>query len=278
LGDYFDFVPFCPEVGIGLGVPRPTIRLVDVECSLHAQQSDNPSNDVTQRLVDYAEKELPNQVHLSGYILKSRSPSCGMEGVPVYSEGCIETRGIGIYAEKLMGNMPLLPVEEEARLGDALLRENFIRRVYVYARWQKFTRKPMSLNRLTRFHAQHKLIAMSHNQNDARALGKSLGEATVSDIEVVANEYIAGLMLLLKKPATRGNHMNVLQHIQGYLKRELEADDKRELCEVIESYRAGKVPLIVPITLLKHHFRKSPDNYITDSYYMAPYPAELLGC
>ena len=275
LGDYFNFVPFCPEVGIGLGVPRPTIRLVDVDSSLRAQQSNNPSNDVTKRLIDYAEKELPNHKYLSGYILKNHSPSCGMEYVPVYLEGGIEKRGVGIYAEKLMNNMPLLPVEEEDRLGDARLRGNFIRRVCVYTRWQKLKSKPMTFARLKRFHVRHKLITMSHDQNDVHALGEMLDEAKGDSIEVVASDYIARLMVLLKKPATCSNHVNVLQHIQDHLKKELEADEKQELYEVIENYRVGKVPLIAPITLLKHHFRKVPDKYITDSYYMAPYPAEL---
>jgi len=173
----------------------------------------------------------------------------------------------------MMRNNPLLPVEEEGRLGDPGLRENFIQRVYVLYRWKLMLAEGLTVSSLTHFHARHKLIIMSHD--DYRDLGQLLAGLSKADLAPVAEQYILQLMTTLKKIATRKNHVNVLQHIQGYLKKALNADDKAELCEVIEQYRNGYVPLIVPLTLLKHHFRKAPDLYIEDSYYMSPYPQEL---
>ena len=210
---------------------------------------------------------------LCGYILKKDSPSCGMEKVKVYANDIPHRTGVGIYAEQLMRINPLLPVEEEGRLGDAGLRENFIQRVYVLYRWKQLLAEGLNPASLTQFHARHKLIIMSHE--DYRDLGQLLSGVTKTNVQDIADQYILLLMKKLRIVAGRKNHVNVLQHIQGYLKNELSADDKAELCELIEAYRRGEVPLIVPLTLLKHHFRKCPDPYIEESYYMSPYPQEL---
>jgi uncharacterized protein YbgA (DUF1722 family)/uncharacterized protein YbbK (DUF523 family) len=273
LAQYFDFQPFCPEVAIGMGTPRPTIQLVKMDNAIHSVGVKNPDCDVTEPLRAYANQQKSLQADLCGYILKKDSPSCGMERVKVYINGQPQKLGVGIYAEEMMRNNPLLPVEEEGRLGDPRLRENFIQRVYVLHRWQQLVAEGLTPSSLTRFHARHKLIIMSH-ENYAD-LGQLLAAVTKANINEVANRYIAQLMMALKKVASRKNHVNVLQHIQGYLKKELDAEDKAELCEVIERYRQGEIPLIVPLTLLKHHFRKNSDPYIEDSYYMSPYPQEL---
>jgi uncharacterized protein YbgA (DUF1722 family)/uncharacterized protein YbbK (DUF523 family) len=273
LADYFDFQPFCPEIAIGMGTPRPTIHLVNSNKQIRSIGVKNPDIDVTDQLRDYANQQKSTHSDLCGYILKKGSPSCGMERVKVYSNGQPQQIGTGIYAEVMMRNNPLLPVEEEGRLGDPRLRENFIQRVYVLHRWKLLITEGLTPQRLTRFHAQHKLIIMSHaNYAD---LGQLLATVSKENIVEVAKIYIAQLMTTLKKLASRKSHVNVLQHIQGYLKKELTADDKAELSELIERYRLGEVPLIVPLTLLKHHFRKNPDAYIEDSYYMCPYPAPL---
>jgi uncharacterized protein YbgA (DUF1722 family)/uncharacterized protein YbbK (DUF523 family) len=273
LAQYFDFQTFCPEVAIGMGTPRPTIQLVKIDKQIHSVGVKNPDCDVTVPLRDYANLQKAAHADLCGYILKKDSPSCGMERVKVFINGQPQKMGVGIYAEAMMRNNPLLPVEEEGRLGDLRLRENFIQRVYVLYRWKQLMAEGLTASGLTRFHAQHKLIIMSHeNYVD---LGQLLAAVTKSNINEVASSYIAQLMIALKKVASRKSHVNVLQHIQGYLKKQLNADDKAELCEVIERYRQGEVPLIVPLTLLKHHFRKNPDPYIEDSYYMSPYPQEL---
>jgi uncharacterized protein YbgA (DUF1722 family)/uncharacterized protein YbbK (DUF523 family) len=279
LSNYFDFAPFCPEVSIGLGTPRETIRLVNVDDEVRCVGTKTVDLDVTAELYQSAEDQKGWHVGLSGYILKKDSPSCGMERVKLYKgieKGHMaEKTGVGIYAKRLMENFPHLPVEEEGRLGDAALRENFIQRVYIYARWQEMEKEGFTLAKLQAFHAQHKYIFMSHNQSLGRALGASLANSD-QDINVLAQEYLASMMTLLKSIATRKNHVNTLQHIQGYLKNDLDAGDKEELRATIEQYHKGLLPLIVPITLLRHHFRRNPKNYIENSYYLQPHPGELM--
>jgi uncharacterized protein YbgA (DUF1722 family)/uncharacterized protein YbbK (DUF523 family) len=273
LGEYFEFHPFCPEMGIGLGAPRPTLHLVKIDDAVRCVGIKNPDWDVTEPLRSYAKQQENLHANFCGYILKKNSPSCGMESVKVYNDKQPRADGVGIYAAEMMRLNPLLPVEEEGRLGDPDLRGNFIQRVYILYRWKAMLAEGLTASSLTKFHARHKLIIMSHE--DYRDLGQLLADDTKANLAQVAEQYIAQLMTTLKKPATRKNHVNVLQHIQGYQKKDLSADDKAELCEVIERYRKGYVPLIVPLTLLKHHFRKSPDPYIEESYYLSPYPQEL---
>ncbi len=273
LSEYFEFHPFCPEVAIGLGIPRPAIRLVKIDNAIRCVGVKDPELDVTDRLRDVAEQQKECHARLCGYILKRDSPSCGMERVKVYAGEQPNRNGFGIFAQEMMRNNPLLPVEEEGRLGDPELRENFIQRVYVFYRWQQLLAEGLSARSLMRFHARHKLIIMSHA--DYRDLGQLLADLSKANLLQVAERYILQLMNTLKTVVSRSNHVNVLQHIQGYLKKELSADDKAELGEIIERYRGGEIPLIVPLTLLKHHFRKSPDPYIEESYYMSPYPQEL---
>ena len=274
LTHYFDFRPYCPEVAIGLGIPRPTIHLVKLDNEIRCVGVKDPELDVTDRLKEYATSQQAFHADLCGYILKKDSPSCGMERVKVYSGNHQPNReGFGIYAHIMMQNNPLLPVEEEGRLGDPGLRENFIQRVYVLHRWKQLVAEGITPTKLTHFHARHKLIIMSHA--DYREMGQLLSRINKDNLLEIAEQYILLLMTTLKSIVTRGQHVNVLQHIHGYLKKELITDDKAELCELIERYRSGEIPLIVPLTLLKHHFRKSPDTYIEESYYMSPYPQEL---
>jgi len=276
LNQFFDFVGFCPEVDIGLGIPRETIRLVSVENEIRCVGTKTPELDVTEELYESAEKQKEWHQQLCGYILKKDSPSCGMERVRLYTSDMPERVGTGLYAKRLMQNFPHLPIEEEGRLGDAVLRENFIQRVYIYWRWKNLMAKGINLHELNHFHATHKYIMMSHDQNQTRALGHWLGENHKMPMEELAQEYLPKIMAILCKRATRKNHTNTLQHIQGYLKKHLESDDRQELADNIHQYREGLVPLIVPITLLRHHFRKHPNQYITDSYYMEPHPGELM--
>jgi uncharacterized protein YbgA (DUF1722 family)/uncharacterized protein YbbK (DUF523 family) len=274
LSYYFDFMPFCPEVAIGLGIPRATIHLVKMNDEVRCVGVKDPELDVTDRLAEVGTQQKNNQSELCGYILKKDSPSCGMERVKVYSGKHQPIReGVGIYAQAMMRNNPLLPVEEEGRLGDPGLRENFIQRVYVLYRWKQLIAEGLTPQKLTHFHARHKLIIMSHG--DYREMGQLLAGLSKDNLLQIAERYILLLMTTLKSVVNRGQHVNVLQHIQGYLKKELSTDDKAEMCELIERYRIGEIPLIVPLTLLKHHFRKSPDSYIEESYYMSPYPQEL---
>lgn len=278
LTDYFEFRPFCPEVSIGLGIPRETIRLVKdtVDGAVRCVGVKSPDKDVTQQLADCAREQFHWVEQLSGYVFKKDSPSCGMERVKIYYKTTPERSGVGIYAQAILEHFPNLPTEEEGRLGDPRLRENFIKRVFIYHRWRELVANQPSKNALVDFHAQHKLIYMSHNQTQAKALGRLVARIGDMNIEDYCDQYLQAVSDLLKKPASKKNHVNTLKHIQGYLKRDLDSEDKQELHDTIEQYRLGYLPLIVPITLLRHHFRRCPNDYIDQSFYMQPHPNELM--
>jgi uncharacterized protein YbgA (DUF1722 family)/uncharacterized protein YbbK (DUF523 family) len=277
LAEYFDFLPVCPEVAIGLPVPRPPIRLVREAEGIHVRGVGDPSLDVTAKLHAYGRKVARSMRGISGFILKRSSPSCGMERVKLYApEGRCIGKAAGAFAEELMRAMPLLPVEEEGRLGDPGLRENFIMRVFVYHRWQQLQRSRLSAKKLTDFHAAHKYLVMAHNQAAYKRLGSLLADAGTQDLKTLSQTYIEELMSALRRPASRRGHANVLQHLLGYLKNRLDPEDKAEMLAVIEQYREGLVPLVVPITLLKHHFRRHPHEYIERQVYLSPHPHESM--
>jgi len=277
LGEYFEFLPLCPEVTIGMTVPRPPIRLVQRGGATRVLGVRDPTLDVTVPLQQLGEKTAERLSAICGYILKKGSPSCGMERVKLYDEqGRSIGKAAGAFAEGLIKKLPLLPVEEEGRLGDPTLRENFIMRVFVYHRWQQMLNSGLSVARLQQFHADHKYLVMAHNQAAYKRMGKMLAEVDAAEVKVVSCLYMEELMTALKKPASRRHHVNVLQHLLGYLKKQLDSEDKAEMLEVIEQYRDGIVPLIVPITLLKHHFRRHPHDYIERQFYLSPHPQELM--
>ena len=277
LSEYFDFVPVCPEEAIGLGTPREPIRLVQKSDGVHVVGVKTVTRDVTEALRAYGEKMARQMTDISGYILKRASPSCGMERVKVYTEaGMPVTTASGKYAEVFMREQPLLPMEEEGRLGDPVLRENFIVRVFVYHRWQTLVAAGLTAQALVDFHTDHKYLIMAHDQNAYREMGRLVAEAGTRDMEALAGDYILALMTALKQRASRRQHVNVLQHLFGYVSRHVDAADRAEMTEIIEHYRQGLVPLIVPITLLKHHFRRHPDPYIERQVYLTPHPKELM--
>lgn len=281
LSQYFDFVPICPEVGAGLGVPRPTMHLVRREGSLRAVNTKDNSIDHTDAIKGYFRQTLPVINSVCGYILKKNSPSCGMERVKVYDPTKPnvppEKDGVGIFAQCLKQDFPLLPIEEEGRLSDPILRENFIGRVFVYHRWRHLQAKGMKPGDLVNFHAEHKYILMAHDQGIARELGHLVAQVGMAeDFTQAANTYIHLLMQALSKRVSRGQHANVLMHLMGYLKSNLDGDDRQELLETIHEYRKGYLPLVVPITLLKHHFRRHPQPYVERQHYLNPHPSELM--
>ena len=277
LSDYFNFVPFCPEAAVGLGIPRQPIRLVRRGEKIRAVGVRTPELDPTDDLAAFANRTASQLGYISGYILKNASPSCGMERVKVYNEkGMPERIGVGIYAKVLMEKLPLLPVEEEGRLGDAVLRENFIERVFVYHRWQQLMSDGLRPHDLVEFHSDHKYLILAHNQETYRQLGRMVAEAGEADLTQLAADYVATLMTALKQPATPRQHVNVLQHLLGYLKEHLDETDREEMVETIAQYRQGLLPLIVPITLIRHHFRRHPDPYVMRQYYLSPHPKELM--
>ncbi len=277
LARYFELIPFCPEVAIGLGVPRPPIRLVSNGGQVRALGVADASLDVTGDLLEYGRTVASQLSDVSGYIFKRASPSCGMERVKIYSsEGMPVDSGAGLYAQTIMQALPLLPAEEEGRLMDPVLRENFIERVFVYQRWQSLCRSGMTAAKLVDFHTDHKFSLLAHDETAYRALGKTVAEAGNADLPQRAERYAMLLMTAMKKRASRKLHSNVLMHIMGFLKEKIDSDDKAELLDEIEKYRHGQIPLIVPITLLKHHLRRHPDPFITRQYYLQPHPEELM--
>jgi uncharacterized protein YbgA (DUF1722 family) len=213
---------------------------------------------------------------LCGYIFKSRSPSSGMARVKVYNEsGVSSPTGTGIWARMFMDRFPLLPVEDEGRLHDPVLRENFIERVFVFRRWRELVRGGFALGGLVAFHTRHKLLIMSHSVESYRAMGKLVADPNRYPPEELKSRYIAMLTDALSHIATVSRQVNVLQHIMGYFKRNLSPDEKQELLGIIEEYHAEQLPLIVPVTLLNHYVRKYDQPWLRDQYYLNPHPLEL---
>lgn len=276
LSQYFDFVPVCPEVGIGLGTPRKTLRLVGIAEQPRAVVNGSLGSDFTEALAEYGERMANNLAHLCGYIFKNASPSCGTERVKVYDSNNVPKKaGVGIYARAIMHALPLLPVEEEGRLMDSALREQFIERVYVYDRWRNMVSDGLTAHKFVEFHTAHKLLIMAHSQVHYRNLGQLVARAGCADLASLAQCYITELMQALKQRVTRKRHANVLHHLSGYLKHHLTGSDKSELCALIDAYRLGQIPLVVPMTMFRHYLRRFPSAYVSLQYYLEPHPESL---
>jgi uncharacterized protein YbgA (DUF1722 family)/uncharacterized protein YbbK (DUF523 family) len=282
LGTYVRFVPVCPEVEIGLGIPRETLRLVRGEKNSEAVRLVAPKSDTdhTERMESYARKRTKElaQENLCGYILQKGSPSCGMERVRIYTKpGVAPARnGRGLYARELMERFPNLPVEEDGRLNDAGLRENFVERIFAYRRFRALFGGPWKMGDLVAFHTREKLLILAHDRPTYQELGRLVAAAKGRDRKQVASEYEVLFMTGLRKMATRGKQTNVLQHIAGYFKKLIDSNDRQEIQEVFASYRAGYVPLVVPLTLLKHHVRRHGIDYLAQQTYLDPHPTELM--
>lgn len=281
LGPMVEWVPVCPEVEVGLGTPRETIRLVrhptdgeDVRL-----MTAKTNVDLTKTMRRYARQRVRALAGegLSGYVLKKDSPSCGMERVKVWrDQGMSERNGRGIFAAELLRQYPNLPVEEEGRLHDPRLRENFIDRVFMYRRLRSLFSGRWSVGDLVRFHTAHKLVLMAHSLQGYRELGRLVaGAKGVGRVELV-RRYEDELMAAMAKPATRARHTNTLQHAIGHFKQTLDTPSRQELGVVIEDFRRGLVPLIVPLTLIRHHARRLDVSYLLGQRYLAPELKELM--
>ncbi|HET19485.1 MAG TPA: DUF1722 domain-containing protein [Chromatiales bacterium] len=280
LGQFFHFVPWCPEVEIGLGTPRQTLRLVRVDGEVRVRGNKTHEMDVTEALRATGTEQAAKHPELCGYILKSKSPSCGMERVTLYDgwsgDRPPEKKGVGQFAETFMAARPEVPCEEEGRLGDPHLRDNFITRVFTLHRWRKMAHEGLSAGALLDFHTRHKLLLLAHHPQTYTDLGRLLANLRHADLEALGRDYLLTLMQGLRHIATRGKNANVLQHLAGYLRDEVDGGDREELARVIDDYREGRVPLIVPITLLRHHFRRHPHPYVAGQVYIEPHPPELM--
>ena len=278
LGAFFEWVPVCPEVEIGLGTPRESLRLVGTpeQPRLVAPRSGKDHTDAMRRFADRRLDQLAT-TDIHGYVLKKDSPSCGMMRVRVYGDGGMAARtGRGLYADTLLKRFPTLPVEEEGRLHDMALRESFIERVFAHHRWTKFAQSRPRPKDMVGFHSSQKLALMAHSPEHYRQLGRLVAQAGRTPMNELLASYGEGFMHCLSVRATAKKHANVLQHLLGYLKMKLDATDKTELIGHIEDYRNGLVPLIVPLTLLSHHFRRHPCPWVAEQTYLNPYPAELM--
>lgn len=274
LDRHVEFVKLCPEVGIGMPVPRPTIRLENHAEGIRAVVP-KTGEDVTAKLSQFADRAQPHLKQLSGYVLCAKSPSCGMERVKLYdpTTGYAKKEAQGIFVQRLRELYPALPLEEDGRLNDAPLRENFVMRVFVYNAWQQLPR-PLKKSDLLNFHTSLKLLLLAHNQQQYRHLGRLVADQQQIDA-AFENNYIEAIMAALGQPATRANHTNVLQHIQGYFTNALNKEQKAELSQLILDYHDGVQPLLAPITLLRHYLREFPNEYLQGQRYLNPYPGDL---
>ena len=277
LGQYVEYVPVCPEVECGMGVPRETLRLVG--------DPDNPNLvtsktniDHTRRMTDWARKrvrELETE-NLCGFVFKKNSPSSGLFRVPVKNfKGMPQKKGQGIFARVFTESFPLIPVEEEGRLHDAKLRETFIEQIFTLMRWRETLSKEKRMGYLIDFHARHKLLVMSHSPDHSRMMGKLVAEGKTLVIDDLLAQYEALLIEALRLKTTLKKNVNVIQHIMGYFKKQLSPDEKQELIEIIDQYRKEHVPLIVPVTLLNHYVRKYGQTYLAQQVYLNPHPIAL---
>ncbi|MEX1329277.1 MAG: DUF523 and DUF1722 domain-containing protein [Desulfobacterales bacterium] len=277
LGRFVDYVPVCPEVEAGFGVPRESFRLVG-DPDAPRLVTFKSKTDHTDRMVAWAKqrvKELENE-NLCGFIFKSDSPSSGMIRVKVYNEkGMPHKIGIGIFARAFMEHFPLIPVEDDGRLNDPLIRENFILQIFTMNRWRDNLSGRKTMGKLVDFHTRNKLLILSHSQKHYRLMGKLVANGKQMPIEDLYHQYESLLMEALKLKTTIRKNSNVLQHLMGYFKKELTADEKQELIEVFGQYRDGYVPLLVPITLINHYTRKYDQPYLKQQTYLNPHPLEL---
>ncbi len=278
VGKFVDWVSVCPEVECGMTIPRESLRLVG--------EPENPrlittrtGIDKTDQMKTWTEKRLKllEGENLCGFIFKTKSPSSGMRGVKVYDKNSVPSKkGVGIFARAFMDHFPHMPVEDDGRLNDAKLRENFIERIFVYKRWMQFVDEDGSRKGLVDFHTRHKLLIMAHGPALMRELGGLVARVKEMETSELHHQYMTTLMRALKLNATVKKNVNVLHHIMGYFKKLLSKDEKKELLTIIENYHRGFIPLIVPVTLLNHFTRKFDVDYLKNQYYLNPHPIELM--
>ena len=278
LGLWFEFVAVCPEVEVGMGVPRPSVRLVDragetrMVAPATGEDFTAPMAELTRRRV----AEL-QELDLDGFVLKRGSPSCGLERIKVYREGMPSAkRRPGMFAEGLLEGWPDLPVEEEGRLNDPGLRENFIERAFARNRWRGLVAAGPSRRRLVAFHTAHKLLLRAHNEAGYRRLGRLVGGAGQGDDAGLLAAYGREFHRVLRTRASAKKHTNVLQHAMGHLKKHLSPLEKREILAAIDDFRRGLLPLILPLTLLRYNIRRHGIDYLAGQLYFDPHPKELM--
>lgn len=269
----FEFRGLCPEVAIGMGVPRDPIRLTGDAQAPRARGVKDPSVDVTDALVAHGREVAADLDDVAGYVFMQSSPSCGLFRVKVYAgeNRAPSATGRGVYAAEIRRAQPLLPVEESGRLDDAVLRENFVCRVFAYAHWQALLADGLTAGKLVAFHSRYKYLLMAHSVEHYKTAGRLLSDLSQA-LEGTAAAYVACLMAGLTKPATHGRHANVLSHLAGYVSDKLDRDARAELANTIESYRRGEIPMLAALVLLRHHLGRFADTYVLNQVYLDPHP------
>ncbi len=277
LGGYVEFVPVCPEVECGMPVPREAMRLTGA-IDAPRLKTIRSGQDMTDQMLNWAGEKnnwLAEQ-NLCGFIFKSKSPSSGLQGVKVYSEKDMpQQKGVGVFTRAFTERFPLLPVEDDGRLHDPGLRENFIERIFVMRRWQEVTTTKPALAPLIAFHSRHKYLILAHSTKHYQVMGKLVAHAAQMDRDALFAEYSSLLMEALLVRATKAKNFNVLEKSMGHFKKMITAWEKQEMLDVFRRYKEGQIPLIVPITLLNHYIRKYDEPYLKEQYYFQPHPLEL---
>ena len=277
LGQYVEYVPVCPEVECGLPVPRESMHL-EGDPEFPQLVTSRTKQDMTERMVNWAKKRVVEleKEGLYGFIFKSDSPSSGMERVRVYNEKDMPVKkGVGMFARIFMEHYPLLPAEDEGRLHDPKLRENFVERIFTLKRWREVLAKREGRGNLVDFHTQHKLLILSHSPKHYQIMGKLVAKAKEIPLKDLFQQYQNILMEALQLKTTPKKNANVLMHMMGYFKEQLSSDEKQELLEVIDHYRQEYIPLIAPMTLINHYVRKYDQPYLKQQVYLNPHPLEL---
>ncbi|MGB9357126.1 MAG: DUF523 and DUF1722 domain-containing protein [Acidimicrobiia bacterium] len=277
LGPFVEYVPVCPEVEVGMGVPRPTVRLVREGETIRMI---DPKNEVDwtssmNRLSLSRASELAGE-DLSGFVLKKDSPTCGVFRVRIYTDTGVERNGRGLFADALIQRMPYLPIEEEGRLNDARIRENFVERIFAYRRVTDLFRPRWTVGDVVAFHTREKLLLRAHDERGYRELGKMVAEAKSVPRAAFADDYADRFMEIMKRPATVAKHVNVLQHMLAFLRWDDDEVGRAEMREAIADYKAGLVPLVVPVTLIRHLANRHERQILLDSSYLSPHPKELM--
>lgn len=277
LGKYVDWVPVCPEVECGLPVPRESMHL-ELSADGPRLVTTRTHVDQTKRMRTWIAKRLPEleKEDLCGFVFKSKSPSSGMRDIKIFTEaGMPHSKGPGLFAGAFMERFPLIPVEDEGRLHDDGIRENFVERIFVFNRWKELIKNGATRGNLVNFHTDHKLLIMAHSPTLLRELGKLVAHVKERDQDELFSEYFTVFMDAMHLKTTVKKNTNVLHHMMGYFKKLLTADEKQELLEVIDAYHGELVPLIVPIVLFQHYVRKYDEPYLQRQHYLNPHPVEL---
>lgn len=277
LAGTFELVNFCPEVGMGMPVPRPTIHLREMQGDIRLVDSRDPTIDHSDKVPVYFDSVADRLAQLDGYVVAAKSPTCGMERIKVYTQDgdVLHRKGMGVYTAKLRERFPTLPIEEDGRLNDQGIRESFLARVFAHHHFRTQVLAQPSMKNLVDFHSRYKFLVLAYHPEMYRELGRLVANHEKQPLDALLQDYLKLMMTAMARSASRKKHTNVLMHLQGFLKKSLSTEDKQELTQQIEHYRLGHIPLMAPLTLLKHHIQRHTNDYLKRQVYLQPYPLEL---